>query len=482
MIVGGGISGLATAHFLQKEGAKIGASFDCTIIESEDRLGGNIQTKNIDGIVMEAGPDSFFTPKPQALDLCEELGLAERLVGINPARSRARVFVGGKLRTLPEGLTSGVPTKLEPFLTSELLTPWGKFRMLCELLVSRRGEQGDESLASFIRRRFGTQALERIGEPLMAGIYAGDAEQLSTSTNFPQLVKLEVEHRSLILGMLSTKRDAPPIRDSSSSRPMFMTLRGGLQVMVDALVSQLKNTAFITKTKVINLRTIASESCGYELELNDGRVINADCVVLATPAYISANILRQSNPSSASILKSIPYVSTATVSLVYNSSSVLNPLDGSGFVVSPVEKRKITACTWVSSKWPTHSPPGKVLLRCFLGRAGDEEILNQRDDEICKTVREELRSILGISAEPLLSRVCRFANALPQYNLGHGEKLAQLDHEMASLPGVFLTGAAYRGVGLPDCIKQGALTAKNVVSFLDREMRIMSVEKKQLVH
>ncbi len=461
-VVGGGISGLATAYFLQEEATRLGVPISIVIVEGGERLGGRILSERVDGFVVEAGPDSFLTLKPEAVDLCQRLGLGDSLVGTDPARSKVYVMCGGKLRRLPDGLTSVVPRKLTPFLSTDLLTPRGKARMLLDLVLPRRGDSGDESLADFVERRFGREALERIAEPLMAGIYAGNSSKLSMATNFPQLVQLEQGHRSLILGALSSGRKARPQGTGQGPRPTFMALRGGLELMVEALTSRLGETRILTGSRAVGLRMAED---GYELGLDDGRVVRAQSVVLATPSYESARILKQLNPAAASTLESIPYVSSATVSLAYDASSFPHPLDGTGFVVAPSEGRKITACTWVSSKWPPHSPPGRVLLRCFLGRADHEEVLLCRDAELCEIARDELRSILGVTEKPVLERVYRCDRSLPQYNLGHSDRLFDLKEEMASLPGVFLTGAAYRGVGLPDCIKQGALTAAGVVAM-----------------
>lgn len=461
-IVGGGISGLATAYFLQEEARRRGQTVNCTLLEREQRLGGKTLTEKVEGCVIETGPDSFLTLKPQAVDLCERLGLSDLLTGMDPARSRVYILCEGKLRKVPDGLASIVPTKLTPFLTTDLLTPWGKARMLLDVFVPPKRDGVDESLASFIRRRLGSEALERIAEPLMAGIYAGDAEQLSMLTNFPRLVELELNHRSLVTGALAKRREAAHDPGRTSGRPTFMTLRGGLGVMVEALASQLKGVSILTGRKVVALRGEGP----YELELEDATVLGADTVVVATPAYVSADLLRESNPRVAAVLDSIPYVSTATVSLAYDRSSFSNPLDGSGFVVAPIENRRVTACTWISSKWPSHSPPDRVLLRCFLGRAGDEELLHRGDDELCRIAQDEIKSILHVSAEPVLKRVHRCDRSLPQYVLGHMEKLTALDEGMSGLPGVFLTGAAFRGVGLPDCIKQAALAAKKTLDFI----------------
>jgi oxygen-dependent protoporphyrinogen oxidase len=461
-IVGGGISGLATAYFLQEEARASGQKVSCTLLEGEKRLGGMTVTEVVDGCVIEGGPDSFLTLKPQAVDLCERLGLSGLLIGTNRARSRVYIFCGGRLRTLPEGLMSIVPTKLTPFLTTDLLTPSGKARMLFDVIVTPKRDGVDESLASFIRRRLGDEALERIAEPLMAGIYAGDAEQLSMQTNFPRLVDLELKHRSLITGTLAARREAAAGKSRTGARPMFMALRGGVGAIVDALAAQLKGVSILTGRKVVALRGRGP----YELELEDSTVLGAEAVVLATPAYASAQILKESNPQVADVLDSIPYVSSATVSLAYDRSTFSHPLDGSGFLVAPVEKRRITGCTWVSSKWPSHSPPDRVLLRCFLGRAGDEGILQLGDDELCRIAQDEVKSIMGVSAEPVLKRVHRCGRCLPQYVMGHKEKLEALDEGMSSMPGVFLTGAAFRGVGLPDCIKQAELSAKKALDFV----------------
>ncbi|MDA4135257.1 MAG: protoporphyrinogen oxidase [Thaumarchaeota archaeon] len=466
-VVGGGISGLATAYFLKEGAAKSARYIACTLVEAESRLGGRVETEVIEGCVIEAGPDSFLTLKPQALELCEKLGLSDMLIGTNPERSKVYVFVGGRLRRLPDGLTSVVPRKLSPFLWTNLLTPWGKSRMLLDVFVPRRKEATDESLAEFVRRRLGGEALERIAEPLMAGIYAGDAGQLSMSTNFPQLVQLEASKRSLVLGTLESNRHATPATGPQVRRPTFMSLKGGLEQMIDALVSSLAGTSIMTGKKPVALRdNSASDRGRYGLELEDGTVVRSDSVILATPAYASAELLKDISPEASSILGTIPYVSTATVSLIYDRASFPLPLDGSGFVIPPTDNRKITACTWVSSKWPTHSPPGRVLLRCFLGRAGHEEILQRGDDELCRLAQDELNSILGISAVPLQTRLHRCGKSLPQYNLGHSEKLKALGEAMRGLPGVFLTGAAYRGVGLPDCIKQAGLAAAEATKFI----------------
>jgi len=465
-VVGAGIAGLATAYFLEEGTEGSGDPVQVTLIEADRRLGGQVESENAERCVIEGGPDSFFTPKPQAVDLCVKLGLSDLLIGTNPAMKNVYVYCGGKLRKLPDGLTSVVPSKLRPFLSTDLITPLGKARMLLDLFKSRRRDEGDESLAHFVRRRLGNQALQRIAEPLMAGIYSGDADKLSMETNFPQLLQLEKEHRSLILGTIANRRRAAAAPKNPNRRPTFMALRGGMGVMTDTLASKLKSALILTGKKAVTLKASPAGEGRYEVVLEDGTSVHADAVVLATPAYASAEIIGGLSPAAASVLGSIPYVSAATVGLIYDRAGFPHPLDGTGLIVAPSEGRRITACTWVSSKWPQHSPPDRVVLRCYLGRDGSEEILKKSDDELCQIAQDEVNLILDISAEPMVKRIHRCDKSMPQYYRGHLERLAALDEAMRNLPGVFLTGSAYRGVGLADCVKQAASTANDTISFL----------------
>jgi oxygen-dependent protoporphyrinogen oxidase len=472
VIVGGGISGLATTYFLRERAREAGVAIDCVLIESERRLGGKILTEHVDQFVIEGGPDSFLTQKPWALELCERLGLSDCLVGTNPERRKTYVLHKGTLRELPEGVMLVAPGRLMPFLRSRLLSPQAKLRMGLDLLIPPKRDEDDESLAVFMRRRLGREALERIAEPLLAGIYAGDVEQLSLQATFPQLREMERKHGSLTAGMLARKRETVKgrVAETQPNRTMFMTLRGGLGELISALVSQLNDIKLLTGQRVVALKPQAgalNREYSYELQLEDGTIVHADIVVLTTPAYISAELLETLNPQAATILHAIPYASTATVSLAFNRTDVSHPLDGSGFVVPRVEKRKITACTWVSSKWPSHTLSDHVLLRCYLGRAGDEEALHLDDDVLVETVRAELRDLLGVTATPTLTRIYRWGRSMPQYLVGHLERLAVMEKALAEHPGIALTGAAYRGIGLPDCIRQGALTAGKVLGCFD---------------
>ncbi len=465
-VVGGGISGLSTAYFLKRNAAVSSADIKCIVIDGAKRLGGRIQTELVDGLVVEAGPDSFLALKPNAVELCKQLGLSESLIGSNASKSKIYILHSGKLRPLPEGMASSIPTKVMPFLSNSLFTPWGKARMLMDIFIPSRIADGDESLAEFTRRRLGREALERVAKPLMAGIYAGDAERLSVRSNFPQLERLEREHRSLILGTLADRRRNNGTNAGKGSA--FMSLRGGLSVMVSALESKLdgEGTSILKGSPAVRINARRGKSGGYSIGLHNGKKLNVDVLVLATPAYVSADLLSSLSPDASSILNGIPYASSATVSLAYNRPDLPQGLDGSGFLVAPSERVSITACTWVSSKWPSHSPDDKVMLRCFIGRAGADDVVKRGDSEIFSMVKEDLRSILSISAEPVMERVYRHERALPQYNIGHMERMALLNAAMEKLPGIYLTGSAYNGVGIPDCIRHGELTAAKVLESL----------------
>lgn len=451
-VVGGGITGLAAAYGLaQAEGLRAG---EVTLYEEAPRLGGKILTERMDGFLLEAGPDSFLTSKPEAVALSRALGLGEELVGTGRDRT-VYVLSRGRLHPLPEGLALVAPTRVLPFLRSRLFTLPEKARIGAELFLPPRTSDGDESLGAFVRRRLGQAALDRIAAPLLAGIYAGDAEQLSLEATFPLLRDLERRHGSVIAGMLARRRVAP---GADGRLPLFATLRGGLDRLVDRLGAALEGVEVRTEAGV---GAIAREGSGYLLDLTTGERARSDAVILATPAFVTASLLQPLAPEAASLLRQIPYASTATVSLAFREGD-LPPLRGHGFVVARGEGRRITACTWASAKWPDRAPPGFALLRAYVGSAGDAAVLEQSDEEILRVVGEELYAAMGITASPVLRRIVRWPASMPQYTVGHLERLAAAEAALARLPRLFLAGAAYRGIGLPDCIRQGLAAAAAV--------------------
>jgi oxygen-dependent protoporphyrinogen oxidase len=455
---------LTCAYRLAEKGS--GPPVICTLIEAEPRLGGKILTEEVDGFVVEEGPESFLAQKPWGLDLCRRLGLNDRLIGTNPARRKTFVYSRGRLRELPEGLVMGLPTKWTPFIRSGILSWPGKLRVAAELVIPPRGSRDDESLGGFFRRRLGKEALERMVDPLLSGIYAGDPEELSLLATFPRFRDMEQENGSLLRSLI-----AGWWRQGSEDKPSdwtpFVTLQGGLSELVKALEARLKNVSILTGRRVRDVR-VRSENRGYEVALDDGGVISADAVAMATPAYDAASLIEPFDQVLAGMLRAIPYSSTVTVSLGYRRAGFGHDLDGYGFVVPRIEGRSLLASTWTSSKWMYRAPDGAVLIRSYLGGVGRENILDRTDEELVALVRSELRDMMNVTEEPVLMKVCRWPRAMPQYRVGHLERLTEMEDLLAPHPGLFLTGAAYRGVGIPDCIREGALTAEKVLRYFNQ--------------
>lgn len=467
-VVGGGISGLATAFALQEQAAAAGLSLRCTVLESGPTWGGKIVTHRIGDLVTEAGPDSFLSQKPAGLELCRKLGLTEQLINTNETGKKAFVWSRGRLHELPEGLITFVPRQLGPFLRSGLLG-WGVLaRMGLDVVVPKGPAEGDESLASFFRRRFGAQAFDRVLEPLMAGIYAGDAEQMSLKATFPRFLELEQQYGSIIRGMAAAKKKAPP-PSSGARRTMFVSLKNGLGDLVEALAARLAGQGVDLRTGCrVDAVRVRSHQLGrwmYDLILNDGSALSVEGLVLATPAYVSAELLRPLTPIAGGLLDLIPYASTGTVAMAYPAAAVHGAVEGFGFIVPRSEARDLIAATWTSLKWPHRAPADQVLIRCYVGGVGRDRILEQDDASLVKTVRAELATMCGLTAEPSYAEVNRWWKAMPQYTIGHLERLTQLDAALSRYNGLVLTGAGYRGVGIPDCIRDGVVAAEKVVTY-----------------
>ncbi len=475
VIVGGGISGLATAFSLHEKATKAGLPIRCTILESESSWGGKIVTHRVGEMVTEAGPDSFLSQKQAGLDLCMKLGLADQLINTNETGKKASVFYGGQLHDLPEGLLSFVPKQLGSFFRSGLLTWTGLARMGLEFAVSPGPSTGDESLAAFLRRRFGAQAFERLLEPLMAGIYAGDAEQMSLRATFPRFFELEQQHGSIVRGMMAAKKAAALVSSAQPKWTMFVSLKNGLSDLVTALTSQLTKQGVELRVgaRVEALR-VRSHQIGrwmYDLILHDGSALSADGVVLATPAYVSAELLRPLTPIAGGLLDMIPYASTATIAMAF-PRTLTSAIEGFGFIVPRTEQRHLIAATWTSLKWPYRSPSDQLLVRCYVGGVGREDILQLDDDALTEKVREELAALCDIRVEPSYAEVNRWWKAMPQYTLGHLDRLVELEAAVSRYPGLVLTGAGYRGVGIPDCIRDGATAGERVVQDLIGETSV----------
>ena len=461
VIVGGGITGLATTSALLEQARAAGVPLVCTLIEAGTEWGGKIRTRRRDGFVLEAGPDSFLSQKPWGVALCEHLGLSDQLINTKTSDEKAAVYSRGRLRPLPEGLVVVVPSRLGPFLRSGLLSWTGMLRMGLDFVLPPSQLTGDESIAGFFRRRLGREAFDRVIEPLMAGIYAGDAEQISLCATFPKFRELERRHGSVLRGILAGRQAA-----RQSERTTFVTLRDGLGTLVEALVARLRadGATLILGRRIQGFRARSAPTPGYDLRFDDGGAVSADAVILTTPAYVTADLIHSLSPAAADLLAMIPYASTATISLAYPTTDLGPGVKGYGFVVPRIEGRDLLAATWTSLKWPHRAPAGHTLVRCYLGGVGREHILAGDDDILIRFVRGELARIAGVRGEPLFAEVSRWTRAMPQYTLGHVERLEQMDVLLEPHRGLHLTGASYRGIGIPDCIRDAGETASKVVA------------------
>jgi oxygen-dependent protoporphyrinogen oxidase len=480
VIVGGGITGLAAAYAVSTSARARARGVRLTLIEAEPRLGGKILTEHVQDCLIEHGPDSLLATKPWGADLCRRIGLGDRLIPTQPGRA-VYVWYRGELHPLPEGTAFGIPTRWAPFLRTRLLSPGEKLRAAADLVLPRRRDAADETIGGQLRRRLGDAVVDRIAGPLLGGIYAGDPDTLSVRATFPLLVEWEARHRSLILAALARRRQrearggsgdpsesgpsAPAAAHGGS--PLFLGLLGGLGEMVERLETLLSGTTRLIGRSVQRISRDGSRPTAYRVALDDGHTLDVDALLLATPAYVTANLLEALAPSVAAAARQIPYVSTAAVTMAFRGDQIAHPLDGHGFIVARGSPLGITACTWVSSKWPHRTPPGIVLIRCYLGKAGDEAVVEEaEDDRLVAVVRADLRTTMGIEAPPVFVRIARWVKAMPQYPAGHLERLDAIDAGLQQVPGIAVAGAGYRGIGIPDCIRQGTEAAERLLDYL----------------
>ena len=451
-IIGGGITGLSAAHTLQKLGTP------WVLVDAAPSLGGVIRTESRDGFLLEGGPDAILAQKPEGLALCRELGLGDRLVPTNPADRSVYILRGGRLYPLPEGMMLAVPTKIGPFLRSGLFSWPGKLRMGLDLVIPGGNGRGDESIASFLRRRFGQEAVERLGEPLLAGIHAGDPERLSILATFPRFRDLEAKHGSLVRGMWAAPR--PERKPGETAPAAFYSLRCGLRELVDALVLRLPREQLLMKRPV---QTVSRENGGFTVALDRGDVVRAERVIVAAPGPRIAAALEGLAPDVAQALAAIPFASSATVLLGYRREDVAHPLNGFGLVVPQGEGLRTTALSFVSSKFPYRAPDGHVLVRGFLGGVRDGGVLALRDEEMVETVQRDMSGILGLRGRPVMTRVFRWPAGTPQLEVGHLERMADVEKKAALLGGIYLTGAGIRSTGIPDSVAEGTRAAQAAV-------------------
>jgi protoporphyrinogen/coproporphyrinogen III oxidase len=445
LIIGGGIAGLSAAFELRQRGIPF------LLLERASVPGGVIQTERIDGFTIDAGPDSLLIQKPDGVRLCQELGLGDRLVSTLPPRV-AFVQRNGTLHPLPAASVLGIPTRPGPFIRTHLFSWPGKLRMAAELFVPRRvdaahgmdqADQSDESIGAFITRRFGREATIYLAEPLLAGIHAGDVDRLSLEALFPRFAEAERSHGSLIRAFRRTL--GAPSADGA-----FKSLPGGLTELVRALVAALPPQTVQTNAQVTRLSRTAAGT--FRVELAGGITHEARAAIVATPAYVTSELVRDLDADIAERSAAIRYSSIATVALAFRRTDIGHPLNGSGYVVPRTEANGILAVTWLSSKWPNRAPAETALLRTFVGGSRDPEAITRTDAELIGRSLDAMRPVLALRGEPLFTRVYRFERASAQHEVGHRARMREIDRRLAAQPGLFLTGSGFRGVGIPDCI------------------------------
>lgn len=450
-IVGGGISGLSAAFELEQR-RRAGGELEYTLYESSPRLGGVLRTESIDGSVVEAGPDSFLTEKPWATDLCRAVGLGDQLIGSRDGDRKTYILTRGRLVKMPDGLMFVVPTKILPTGLSPLLSWKTKLRMTRELFRPPRPADHDESVAAFLGRHYGAEMVERLADPLLSGVYGGDAASLSIRAVLPRFAEMERTHGSLGRAMLTfaNQRKADPRR---SSAPLFTSLRNGMQQLAETVVSKLMASALLTNTAVEAVQH-QPEPGGWLVSagLNSDHF---DKVIVALPAPAAANVLRITSPELSAELAAIQYTSSITVGLGYDDQVRRSLPPGFGFLVPRSEGKRLLAATFVHNKFPHRAPDDRALLRCFIAGRNAESVWRYADDEIIGMVRNELQQILGLRAEPLFARAFRWKSAMAQYGVGHLERLERIESLRQKLPGLALAGNAFRGIGVPDCVRSG---------------------------
>ncbi len=462
VVLGGGVTGLTVCYRLLRASEARNLPLEVHLIEASPRLGGVIETEFVDGVLMEKGPDCFLTSKPDGVELCEELGLESQLIGTNERHRRSFVLRGEELLPVPQGFYLLAPYRIGPFLMSPIFSPLGKLRMAMDVLLPRRKGDADESLADFVRRRFGREALERMAEPMVAGIYSADPEKLSLKATMPQFHEIEREHGSLILGLRIRMQKRGSGEGVSASGPrygLFVSFERGMGALVDALAGKISAASVRTGCRA---EALEKKEKGWVVRLQGGEGVDADAVCITLPPRASGRMLEQVSPNLSEELMRIPSGSLATLNLTYRADQVANPLNAMGFVVPAIENKTLLACSFSSTKFVGRTPEGKVLIRAFAGGEGD----SLTDAELTLRLMDELRPILGITGEPEGEVFYRYEESLPHYLVGHLEKVRRIESELAATRGLALAGNAYHGVGIPDCVKSANEAADKILDDL----------------
>jgi oxygen-dependent protoporphyrinogen oxidase len=456
-IIGGGISGLTAAFALETQ--RRAGALDYTLYESSPQLGGVLRTEHIDGCIVEAGPDSFISEKPWAADLCRTLGLGDQLIGSNDADRKTYILVRGRLIPMPDGLMFMVPTKILPTAFSPLFSWTTKLRMAKELFHPPLAANGDESVASMVERHYGAEMVDRLADPLLSGVYGGEAASLSVRAVLPRFAEMERTHGSLGRAMLAARKKMP--RSNKPAPPLFTSLKNGMQQLIETLAPRLNQDSLITNAPVQSIQPRTggwSVSAGLKSD-------HFNAVILALPALAAAKVLSTCSPELSSELAAIAYSSSITVGLGYDRNVRQSLPPGFGFLVPRSEGMRLLAATFVHNKFPHRAPDDRALLRCFFAGSIAENIWQLSDDEIVTIVRTELQQILGLQAAPLFARVYKWKFAMAQYDVGHLDRLDRIDRLRQQLPGLALAGNGYRGIGVPDCVRSGQEAAKQAANI-----------------
>jgi protoporphyrinogen/coproporphyrinogen III oxidase len=465
-IIGGGISGLSAAFTLEEKrqsGAQSDTKIEYVLFESAPRLGGVLVTDRVDGCLVEAGPDSFLTEKPWASDLCRKIGLGDQLIGSNDSERKTYILANGKLVVMPDGLMFMVPTKIMPTVLSPLFSWRTKMRMAAEWFHPPHKASEDETVAEMVERHYGSEMVDLLADPLLSGVYGGEASQLSVRAVLPRFSDMESKHGSLGRAMLRSRKEARKKMGGAASgppKPLFTSLKDGMQSMVDALVARLDPSSLKTSALVQSIvwqDDAWTVSAGYQTD-------QFDAVIIATPTHAAAAVLQAADENLARDLADINYSSSVTVTLGYDEKVRRSLPPGFGFLVPRSAGHRMLAATFVHNKFPHRAPENRAIVRCFLGGARDEEILQASEEEILQILRAELRQIIGLNAEPLFARVYKWKSAMAQYSVGHLERLQRIESQRQKLSGLALAGNGYSGIGVPDCVRSGAEAASKILA------------------
>ncbi len=474
IVIGGGITGLAAAYRLRREAERRNIPLTLTLLEASNRVGGVIQTEHRDGFIIEHGPDAFISTKPWAKALCEELCIAEKLIGTNPKVRRSFVVRKGRLLPVPEGFYMMAPGSFLPFIKSPIFSLGGKLRISLDLFITRRSSLEDESVADFVRRRLGKEAFERMAQPMIGGIYTSDAENLSLKATFPRFIEMEREHGSIIKALLAQKRTASQTnRDTSGPRySLFLSFEDGMQTLIDTLAECLSGCIrLLSPVKSIQQKTDdIQHEWGWRIHLKNSEMLEAEIVCIALPAPQTSKLLAEVSPQLSEMLSAIPYSSSATINLAYRREDVSHPLNGMGFVVPTTEQFNLIGCSFSSVKFENRAPSDHLLIRAFVAENSDyiKHNLSKKSasDEIVSSVTKDMSELLGIATDPMYSVVSQHSQSMAQYQVGHQQQVSEIEELAKGLQGIALAGNAYHGIGIPDCIHSAEQAALALIDVL----------------